>query len=140
MKLNQPPLVKNSPMPKKIAYIITLILLTRSAFPQIPQCTPNMTPEQAFLSLKNPTQSNQVFIANTEPAANLPLNLPKLININTASEAELTQLDGIGAKKAQDIILYREMIAPFATADDLANVKGIGKATVDKNRNRITVR
>ena len=50
----------------------------------------------------------------------------------------LTQLDGIGAKKAQQIILYRQMIAPFATADDLANVKGIGKATVDKNRHRIT--
>ena len=40
--------------------------------------------------------------------------------------------DGIGAKKAQQIILYRQMMAPFATADDLANVKGIGKATVDK--------
>lgn len=122
----------------KSRIIFPFLLLATTIHAQV--CTPNLTPEQAFLSLKNPTQSNQVFTANTEPATNLPLNLPKLININTASEAELTQLDGIGAKKAQDIILYREMIAPFATADDLANVKGIGKATVDKNRNRITVR
>lgn len=125
-------------MPKKIAYIITLLLLTRSAFPQIPQCMPNMTPEQAYLSLKQPASPNPT-INSTSNSTGLP-NLPKLININTATEAELTQLDGIGARKAQDIILYREMIAPFGSIDDLDKVKGIGKATVDKNRNRITVR
>lgn len=98
-------------------------------------CTPIMTPEQAFLAVTNLTGTN----GNTKkPSANLLANSPTVININTASEAQLTQLDGIGAKKAQQIILYRQMIAPFATADDLANVKGIGKATVDKNRHRIT--
>ena len=50
------------------------------------------------------------------------------------------QLAGIGASKAQAIILYREQIAPFASVDDLARVKGIGKATVDKNRSRLRVR
>ena len=74
----------------------------------------------------------------TQQTAATLTNLAKRININRASEAELTQLEGIGAKKAQQIILYRQMIAAFATADDLANVKGIGKATVDKNRQRIT--
>ena len=98
-------------------------------------CTPIMTPEQAFLAVTNLTGTN----GNTKkPSANLLANSPKVININTASEAQLTQLDGIGAKKAQQIILYRQMMAPFTTADDLANVKGIGKATVDKNRHRIT--
>ena len=100
-----------------------------------PICTPTLTPEQAFLTVTNLTGTN----GNTKKSsANDLVNSPKVININTASEAELTQLDGIGAKKAQQIILYRQMIAPFATADDLANVKGIGKATVDKNRHRIT--
>nr|WP_313092792.1 ComEA family DNA-binding protein [Moraxella sp. CTOTU48268] len=98
-------------------------------------CTPTLTPEQAFLAVTNLTGNNG---GTTKPSANLLANSPKVININTASEAQLTQLDGIGAKKAQQIILYRQMIAPFATADDLANVKGIGKATVDKNRHRIT--
>ena len=100
-----------------------------------PICTPTMTPEQAFLAVTNLTGTND---NTTNPPANLLASSPKVININTASEAQLTQLDGIGAKKAQQIILYRQMIAPFATADDLANVKGIGKATVDKNRHRIT--
>ena len=98
-------------------------------------CTPTLTPEQAFLAVTNLTGASG---GTTKPSANILANSPKVININTASEAQLTQLDGIGAKKAQQIILYRQMIAPFATADDLANVKGIGKATVDKNRHRIT--
>ena len=98
-------------------------------------CTPTLTPEQAFLAVTNLTGTHG---GSTKSSANDLANSPKVININTASEAQLTQLDGIGAKKAQQIILYRQMIAPFATADDLANVKGIGKATVDKNRHRIT--
>lgn len=122
---------------RKILAIILAISFT-NAYAQ-PICTPNMTPEQAFLALKNPSQSPTSSNPSTPNSVNLPTNLPKLINLNTATEAELTQLDGIGAKKAQDIILYREMIAPFASVDDLDKVKGIGKATVDKNRHRLTV-
>lgn len=116
--------------------IFAILVLSIWAMPaQAQVCTPTLTPEQAFLTVTNLTGTNG---GTTKPSANLLANSPKVININTASEAELTQLDGIGAKKAQQIILYRQMMAPFATADDLANVKGIGKATVDKNRHRIT--
>ena len=116
--------------------IFAILVLSIWAMPaQAQVCTPTMTPEQAFLAVTNLTGTNG---GTTKPSANLLANSPTVININTASEAQLTQLDGIGAKKAQQIILYRQMIAPFATADDLANVKGIGKATVDKNRHRIT--
>nr|WP_309594867.1 ComEA family DNA-binding protein [Moraxella osloensis] len=116
--------------------IFAILVLSISAVPaQAQVCTPSLTPEQAFLAVTNLTGTNG---GTTKPSANLLINSPKVININTASEAQLTQLDGIGAKKSQQIILYRQMIAPFATADDLANVKGIGKATVDKNRHRIT--
>ncbi len=119
-----------------VGSIFAILVLSIWAMPaQAQVCTPTLTPEQAFLAVTNLTGNNG---GTTKPSANLLANSPKVININTASEAQLTQLDGIGAKKAQQIILYRQMIAPFATADDLANVKGIGKATVDKNRHRIT--
>lgn len=62
-----------------------------------------------------------------------------IVNINRADEAVLTTLDGVGASKAQAIILYREMFGGFANIDELAKVKGIGQKTVDKNRDRLSV-
>ncbi len=59
------------------------------------------------------------------------------VNINRASEAELTTLRGIGSSKAQAIILYRDMFGEFKTIDELANVKGIGAKTIDNNRARL---
>ena len=63
------------------------------------------------------------------------------ININTADAATLDRvLKGIGQVKAQAIVEYRQANGPFATVDDLDNVKGIGRATIDKNRALMRVR
>jgi len=63
-----------------------------------------------------------------------------LVNINTASEAELAeQLPGIGPVKAGAIVDYREQNGPFATVDDIVNVSGIGPATLEKLRPFISV-
>ncbi len=110
-----------------------------------PICTPNLTPEKAFLAIKNANNPSLAITTHNPNSTNQNTPLPNhfststLININTASEAELVQLKGISSKKAQDIMLYREMIAPFRTVDDLDKVKGIGKATIDKNRTIISV-
>jgi competence protein ComEA len=61
------------------------------------------------------------------------------VNINTADVATLASLDGIGEAKAQAIVEYRDANGPFASADALTNVKGIGNATLQKNADRITV-
>lgn len=61
------------------------------------------------------------------------------VNINRASEGELVSLHGIGSSKAQAIILYREMFGGFKSVDELANVKGIGKKTIENNRQRLQV-
>ena len=61
------------------------------------------------------------------------------VNVNTANVAELQQLKGIGAKKAADIVAYREANGDFKTVDELTNVKGIGKATLEKLRTEIAV-
>ena len=59
----------------------------------------------------------------------------KTVNINEANVEQLDiLLDGIGADKAQAIVDYRSANGKFASADDLVKVKGIGKATVEKNR------
>lgn len=61
------------------------------------------------------------------------------VNINYADVDELTQLHGIGPAKAEAIIEYRENNGPFLQVEDLANVKGIGLATVERNRDMIVV-
>ena len=61
------------------------------------------------------------------------------VNINSASQAELENLRGIGPVKAKAIIDYRSQHGPFKSLDDLDKVKGIGKGTLDKIRNEITV-
>ena len=60
------------------------------------------------------------------------------VNVNTASAEEIaTLLKGIGEKKAQEIVDYRNEFGPFKAAADLTNVKGIGEATIKKNEGRI---
>lgn len=62
-----------------------------------------------------------------------------VVNINTATEPELRTLKGIGEKKAADIAEYRKKNGPFKTIDDLAKVSGIGKKTIEKLKDEITV-
>lgn len=60
------------------------------------------------------------------------------VNINQADAATLAQvLVGIGDKKAQAIIDYRNTHGAFTTIEQLDNVKGIGAATIEKNRARV---
>jgi len=60
------------------------------------------------------------------------------VNVNQASAQELADLlSGVGIKKAEAIIEYRNQNGDFKSADDLVNVKGIGSATLEKNRERI---
>lgn len=64
---------------------------------------------------------------------------PELININTADAVTLATLTGITPKKAKDIVDYRNANKGFKTVDELANVHGIGKKTLETNRARLTV-
>jgi competence protein ComEA len=62
------------------------------------------------------------------------------VNINTADAATLDRvLDGVGPSKAEAIVAYRKANGVFRSIDQLAAVKGIGLATVERNRDRIVV-
>lgn len=65
--------------------------------------------------------------------------LQGLVNINSASLAQLQLLSGVGPAKAQRIAEYREK-HPFRTVEELGRVKGIGPKTVRKERLWLTVR
>jgi competence protein ComEA len=60
------------------------------------------------------------------------------VNINTATEAELDAVKGIGPGKARAIVEHRDKNGPFKSVDDLTNVKGFGKKSIDKLRPELT--
>ena len=58
----------------------------------------------------------------------------KPVNINTATEEELIAVEGIGPTLAQRIVAYREEHGPFASIEELDNVKGIGMSLIENIR------
>lgn len=62
-----------------------------------------------------------------------------LVNINTASIAELETLPGIGPALAQRIVDHRAQYGPFATVEAILDVSGIGPAKFEQIKDRITV-
>ncbi|PYF08788.1 competence protein ComEA [Ureibacillus chungkukjangi] len=62
------------------------------------------------------------------------------IDLNSADEAALTTLPGIGPSKAQAILAFREENGSFKTIDDLKNVTGIGEKTFEKLKEFIVVK
>jgi competence protein ComEA len=63
------------------------------------------------------------------------------VNINTADAKTLAaNINGVGNKKAEEIVQYRDKHGPFKSADDLAKVKGIGPNLIEKNRDILLVK
>ncbi|ELO1557754.1 ComEA family DNA-binding protein [Aeromonas hydrophila] len=88
---------------------------------------------------------NQPLLAADKPAAKPATTVTAAkesgkVNLNTANINELTALKGIGEKKAQAIVDYREKQGKFTTVDQLADVSGIGPATLEANRDMIIVK
>lgn len=62
------------------------------------------------------------------------------VNINTADANTLSsELSGIGQSKAEAIVAYREQHGPYKQIEDLANVKGIGISTIEKNKTKMSL-
>lgn len=61
------------------------------------------------------------------------------VNLNTATQAELETLKGVGPTKAKSIIEYREQNGAFQSVDDLKKVKGFGEKSVELLKNDLHV-
>jgi competence protein ComEA len=78
--------------------------------------------------------------ADTAPKASTRVVKPVgIVNINTATAAELEQLPGIGPKTAARIVDYRQKKGPFKKIEELMNVQGIGEKSFLKLRAQLTV-
>ena len=83
----------------------------------------------------NSAQSSE----NANPQKEVATAEQQPININTATAEQLTTIKGIGEKRAQAIIAFREQNGPFKSVEDLSSVKGISKKFIEKNRNQLTI-
>jgi competence protein ComEA len=61
------------------------------------------------------------------------------VNVNTADAQALAEaITGVGLKRAEAIISYRDQNGPFKSVDDLVQVPGVGEKTLEKSRERLT--
>ncbi|WP_058911555.1 ComEA family DNA-binding protein [Entomohabitans teleogrylli] len=76
--------------------------------------------------------------ASKAPAETRALADSEMVSINSASAEMLAEsLNGVGLKKAQAIVSYREANGPFNSVDELRSVPGIGNALVERNLPRL---
>ncbi len=62
------------------------------------------------------------------------------VDINSATAEQIQTLPSIGPARAADIVSYRERRGPFSSVEELADIPGIGEATVERLRDRIVIR
>lgn len=76
----------------------------------------------------------------TSPTETVQVAEAAKVNLNTADAATLErELLGIGQVKAEAIVAYRDEHGSFASVDELLEVKGIGEATLEKNRDKLSI-
>lgn len=105
-------------------YISSLIFAFLSTLSIVSNAAPPLKPEPPTPISAQMTQADQA----------------AKVNLNAADAETLRrELFGIGAAKARAIIAYRESNGSFTAVDELLEVKGIGKALLEKNRERLLI-
>ncbi|HFI2432416.1 TPA: helix-hairpin-helix domain-containing protein [Streptococcus suis] len=95
--------------------------------------------DEAVVYVASKDENISVVASTTASSAMSQEGNESKVNLNTATEVDLQTISGIGAKRAADIIAYREANGSFKTVDDLNNVSGIGDKTMESIRPYVTV-
>ncbi|MCI1025631.1 ComEA family DNA-binding protein [Pseudomonas sp. YQ_6] len=83
--------------------------------------------------------ASNMAVAEPVPVVAQAQQAPRL-DLNTADALTLQkELNGIGKAKAEAIVAYREANGPFASVDELLEIKGIGNALLERNRDKVMV-
>lgn len=71
--------------------------------------------------------------------ASLGLSAAEPVNINSADKQTLMQVKGVGEKRAEAIIAWREKNGPFKSVEELTEIDGIGPSLIETNKDLLTV-
>jgi len=113
----------NINLSKKVSDELVIYVYTKSEYQK------NISVSNNVINKPNDITSGDIVVTPSEGK----------ININTASLDELSKLPGLGEKKAQTIIEYRNTNGLFKAIEDITNVSGIGTATYEKLKELITI-
>ena len=98
--------------------------------------TPRVKLPRPHAGINLPTAGSAVVGAVGGPSATA---VPGIVDLNSASLSDLDSLPGVGPSTAQAIIDYRVANGPYASVDDLLNVRGIGPSKLAAMRARVRV-
>jgi len=92
-----------------------------------------------FLLIEVPASAVDQVASAGGKKANMEIIAHQKVNINTADTAGLTALTGVGTQLAKRITEFRKQNGPFQKAEDIMQVKGVGKKVFDQNKDRIVL-
>jgi len=104
-----------------------------------PQSPPAETPQELTSDEDIQTAHGSTSSENTSAPIGQPTGGDGKININLATQSELTDLPGIGGVLASRIVDYRRMHGNFTRIEDIRNVSGIGEKRYEAIEDKITV-
>lgn len=120
---------------KKVFDEMVIIIYTKEKISDIKK---HLEEEKQIVQKLKEENTNDPLVQNTEEEEENETTI-KLISINTATKEEFMTLNGIGEKKALDIINYIEENGPFKAVEEIMNVPGIGEALFAKIKDYITL-
>ena len=93
-----------------------------------------------FASATVPVNAAPAKASLITPVPITQVSMPGRVNLNTADAETLKkELSGVGLTKAHAIVKHRETNGPFDSVEELLEVTGIGKALLDRNRDKLIV-
>ncbi|MBT2284334.1 helix-hairpin-helix domain-containing protein [Paenibacillus polymyxa] len=108
------------------------VVQTTSQTNDNPPDTSNSTEPVVQGTNSNPSVTSETALGSNPSVVREEVSDNGKIDVNTAPVSKLTELPGIGEKKAQAIVDYRNAHGPFAKVSDLTKVKGIGIKMLEK--------
>lgn len=99
--------------------------------PKVYDSTENDTPTSGINQVTQAKTDSELYTAKNE------ISFP--VNLNTATVDELSAIDGIGEKRASDIIAYRQVIGRYKSVEEIKNIKGIGDSLYNQVAPYLTV-